>query len=477
MLTPMLIKIKKGLDLPISGQAIQMIEDAAPVRHVAVLGPDYIDLKPTMLVNEGDSVKLGQALFEHKKLPSVRFTAPGAGKITAIQRGAQRRLLSVIIRLDSTEDQETFTAYSSEQLASLTAEQVIDNLLASGLWTALRTRPYSKIPDPDTQPAAIFITAMDTNPLAADPAPIIAAEAASFDHGLNVLAHLTPGSLWVCKAPDADFPIPHNLSQVKVANFAGPHPAGLAGTHIHFLEPVNAHRTVWYLNYQEVIAIGKLFTTGQLWTERIIALGGPQVKYPQQLHTRLGITLPMHPGKGSARLLRTRLGASLEELLEGELAESTENRIISGSVWSGRRAAEWSSYLGRHHLQVSVIKEKPEREFLGWLAPGRKKFSQMNVLLSSFFRNRNETFDFTAGQNGSPRAMIPTGSFEEVMPLDILPTQLLRALLVGDTDMAQKLGCLELDEEDLALCSFVCVGKHDYGAILRENLRQIEKEG
>lgn len=480
-LKPMFIRIKKGLDLPISGQPTQMIEEATPVRHVAVIGPDYIDLKPTMLVNEGDSVKLGQALFAHKKLSSVLFTAPGAGKITAIHRGARRRLLSVIIRLDPTEDQETFAAYSSEQLPSLTVDQVVDNLLASGLWTALRTRPYSKIPDPATRPTAIFITAMDTNPLAADPVPIIAAEEASFEHGLNVLVHLTSGSLWLCKAPGADFSLPKNLAQLKVASFAGPHPAGLAGTHIHYLEPVNAHKTVWHLNYQEVIAIGKLFTTGQLWTERVIALGGPQVKYPhshpQLLRSRLGAILQVRPEKGSARLLRTRLGASLQELLEGELSKSTENRIISGSVWSGRRAAEWSSYLGRHHLQVSVIKEKVEREFLGWLAPGRKKFSQMNVLLSSFFRKRNETFDFTTSQNGSPRAMIPTGSFEEVMPLDILPTQLLRALLVGDTDMAQKLGCLELDEEDLALCSFVCVGKHDYGIILRENLRQIEKEG
>ncbi|MDP1557532.1 MAG: Na(+)-translocating NADH-quinone reductase subunit A [Nitrosomonas sp.] len=453
----MLIRIKKGLDLPISGQTEQTIEKASPVRHVAVLGPDYIDLKATMLVNEGESVKLGQALFAHKKLPNVLFTAPGAGRITAIHRGARRSLLSVIIQLVTTEDQEVFATYSPDQLPGLTTDQVIDNLLASGLWTALRTRPYSKIPDPATRPAAIFITAIDTNPLAADPAPIINAEAESFDHGLNVLAHLTSGPLWVCKAPKADLPLPENLAQLRLASFAGPHPAGLTGTHVHFLEPVNAHKTIWYLNYQEVIAIGKLFTTGQLWTERIIALGGTQVKHPQ--------------------LLRTRLGASLEELLENELTESTANRIISGSVWSGRRTADWSAYLGRHHLQVSVIREKSEREFLGWLAPGRKKFSQMNVMLSSFFRNRNETFDFTAGQNGSPRAMIPTGSFEEVMPLDILPTQLLRSLLVGDTDMAQKLGCLELDEEDLALCSFVCVGKHDYGTILRENLRQIEKEG
>ncbi|SER02580.1 Na+-transporting NADH:ubiquinone oxidoreductase subunit A [Nitrosomonas sp. Nm51] len=461
----MLIRIKKGLDLPISGQVNQaIVEQAAPVHHVAVLGPDYIDLNPAMQVNEGDDVKCGQVLFTHKKLPDVRFTAPGAGRIIAICRGARRKLLSVVIQLGATdnhatEGHETFSAYAPDRLPGLTTGQARENLLASGLWTALRTRPYNKIPDPGTQPAAIFVTAIDTNPLAASPAPIIREQAGSFHHGLSVLAHLTSGSLWVCKASDADFPLPGNLPQLHVADFAGPHPAGLAGTHIHFLEPVDARKTVWYLNYQEVIAIGKLFTTGRLWTERIIALGGPQVRRP--------------------RLLRTRLGASLEDLLENELSASaeTDNRIISGSVWSGRQASGWSTYLGRHHLQISVIREKPEREFFGWLIPGRRKFSQMNVMLPDFFRKRHEAFDFTAGQNGSLRAMIPTGSFEEVMPLDILPTQLLRSLLVGDTEMAQKLGCLELDEEDLALCSFVCVGKHDYGTLLRENLRQIEKEG
>ena len=452
----MLIKIKKGLDLPISGKPEQRVHAAQAVSLVAVLGVDHVDLKPTMLVAEGDRVRLGQALFEHKKLAGVRYTAPGAGQVVAIHRGAQRLLQSVVIQLDETEDEETFTAYAAEQLASLTSDQVVENLLASGLWVALRTRPYSKTPDPTTRPAAIFVTAMDSNPLAADPAPLIAAQAESFGHGLTVLSRLTAGALWVCQSPAAELPLPQGLERLQQASFAGPHPAGLAGTHIHFIEPVDAHKTVWYLNYQEVIAIGKLFTSGRLWTERIVALGGPQVKQP--------------------RLLRTRLGACIEELVAGEL-QSGDNRAISGPVWSGRRAAGWSSYLGRHHLQVCVLKEGTEREFMGWLAPGWKKFSQINVMLSSLFRYRREAFDLTTSQNGSPRAMVPTGSFEEVMPLDILPTQLLRSLVVGDTDMAQKLGCLELDEEDLALCSFVCVGKYDYGTVLRKTLNQIEREG
>lgn len=454
--TPMIVRITKGLDLPISGSPEQRVHAAKAVRHVAVLGVDHLDLKPAMLVVEGDKVKLGQALFEHKKLPGVRFTAPGAGQVTAIHRGVQRKLQSVIIRLDKTEDEELFTAYDADQLASLTEAQVVDNLLASGLWVTLRTRPYSKIPDPSTRPAAIFVTAMDSNPLAADPVPIIAPEAESFGHGLTVLSRLGAMPLWVCKSPEAELPLPQGLDQLRQASFEGPHPAGLAGTHIHFVEPVDAGKIVWHLNYQEVIAIGKLFTSGRLWTERIVALGGPQVKQP--------------------RLLRTRLGACIEELVEGEL-QAGECRVISGSVWSGRQAVDWSSYLGRHHLQVCVLKEGTEREFMGWLSPGRRKYSQTNVMLSSLFRHRGEAFPFTTSQNGSPRAMVPFGTFEEIMPLDILPTYLLRYLIVGDTDMAQRLGCLELDEEDLALCSFVCVGKNEYGLALRKVLRQIEKEG
>lgn len=452
----MVIKIKKGLDLPISGTPEQRVHEAKAINHVGVFGVDHIDMKPAMLVSEGDKVKLGQVLFEHKKVSGVRFTAPGAGKVIAIHRGARRILQSIVIRLDESGDEERFTAYETGQLTSLTEEQVVDNLVTSGLWVTLRTRPYSKIPDPTTRPAAIFVTAMDSNPLAADPAPIIAAEADSFGHGLTVLSRLGSMPLWVCKSPNAELPLPQGLEHLQQASFEGPHPAGLVGTHIHFIEPVNARKTVWHLNYQEVIAIGKLFTSGRLWTERIVALGGPQVKQP--------------------RLLRTRLGACLEELVEGEL-QAGEHRIISGPVWSGRHAVDWSSYLGRHHLQVCVLQEAREREFMGWLSPGRRKFSQTNVMLSSLFRHRGEKFHFTTSQNGSPRAMVPFGTFEEIMPLDILPTYLLRYLVVGDTDMAQKLGCLELDEEDLALCSFVCVGKNEYGLALRRVLSQIEKEG
>ena len=301
---------------------------------------------------------------------------------------------------------------------------------------------------------------MDTNPLAADPQVVIAEQADAFCDGLQVLTKLTEGKVHVCKAAGTDVPVPQNLPSthgqgIHSSDFSGPHPAGLPGTHIHHLHPVNETRTVWHLGYQDVIAIGKLFTTGKLWIERVIALGGPVVLKP--------------------RLLRTRVGASTEELV-AESLEKTECRIITGSVLSGRRAANQTAFLGRSHTQLSVLAEGRKRELLGWINPASNKFSITNVLLSSFKRDHAD-FEFHTSTNGSPRAMVPTGNYERVMPLDILPTQLLRSLLVSDTDMAQKLGCLELDEEDLALCAFVCSGKYDYGPVLRSNLEQIEKEG
>ena len=445
-----MITIKRGLDLPITGTPAQRIEAARPVRSVAIVGFDYHGMKPTMSVQVGDRVKLGQVLFSDKKNPGVVFTAPGAGVVSAIHRGQQRVLQSVVIDLDG-DEQETFASYSAAQLDTLDAQAVRDNLQQSGLWTALRTRPYSKVPAVDAVPSSIFVTAIDTHPLAADPALVIAEQAEAFEQGLKVLSRLA--RVFLCKAPGAALP-GENLSQVKTESFAGPHPAGLAGTHIHFLDPVSANKTVWSIGYQDVIAVGKLFTTGQLSVERVVALGGPVVEQP--------------------RLLRTRLGACLSELTAGELKPGN-NRVISGSVFGGCNARGAFAYLGRYHQQVSCLAEGNDREMLHYLRAGVNKHSVLNVFVSKLMGGKR--FDFTTTTNGSPRAMVPVGNYEKVMPLDILPTQLLRLLIVGDTEMAQKLGCLELDEEDLALCSYVCAGKYEYGPILRDNLTRIEKEG
>ncbi len=445
----MQFNIKKGLDLPITGSPDQVISEGAQVKTVALVGPDYPGLKPRMAVQEGDRVKLGQELFSDKQIPGVTFNSPGCGIVKTINRGAKRALQSVVIELDGDEF-ETFASYPQKELSKLGAEKVQENLLASGLWTALRTRPYSKVPVPGSKPSSIFITAMDTNPLAADPTVIIGERKSDFQNGITVLTQLTEGSVYVCQAPGVKL----DTAEAVVAEFKGAHPAGLPGTHIHFIDPVGPTKTVWSIGYQDVLAMGALFTTGKLNVERVVALAGPVVEQP--------------------RLIRTRLGAETEALVEGQLTE-TDYRVVSGSVLAGRKAAGWAGYLGRYDTQLSVLKEGRERELFGWIVAGSKKYSFLNVYTTSV--NRKKLFDFTTTTNGSARALVPVGHFERVMPMDILPTQLLRALLISDSDSAQLLGCLELDEEDLGLCSFICQGKHNFGPVLRSNLTLIEKEG
>lgn len=447
-----MIKIKKGLDIPIAGAPAQIIEEGPTIHHVVLLGEEYVGMRPSMLVQEGDWVKKGQALFEDKKNPGVMFTAPASGKVSAINRGERRVLQSVVIEIDGNE-QVPFEHYEESSLNQLSDEQVQRHLLASGLWTALRTRPFSKTPVPNSRPRAIFVSAMDTQPLAANPQVIIAAESDAFNHGLTILARLTEGKVHVCHAPGQAV-VSYQNAQVTYNEFSGPHPAGLVGTHIHFLEPVSLNKTVWHVGYQDVIAIGKLFTRGELWTDRIVSLAGPQVEQPV--------------------LLRTRLGASLSELTAGRLKEG-DNRIISGSVLSGTAFSATHGYLGRFHQQVSVIREGREKELFGWVMPGRDKYSITRTTLGHFFKHK--LFAFSTDMHGGERAMVPIGNYERVMPLDILATHLLRDLLAGDTDSAAALGCLELDEEDLALCTFVCPGKYEYGPVLRDILTKIEQEG
>lgn len=447
-----MITIKKGLDVPISGAPAQQISTGKPVKTVAVIGPDYIGMKPTMLVREGDKVALGQKLFEDKKTPGVFFTAPAAGTVTAINRGDKRALLSVVVEVDEAGDENTFTSYGTGELDSVDRDKVVEQLVESGQWVAFRTRPFSKVPSIDSEPAAIFVTAADTNPLAVDPSLVISEYVSDFQAGVNVLTRLTQGKVFVCTG-ETDLSVPEH-DRIQLEKFSGVHPAGNAGTHIHHLRPASLEKMVWTLGYQDVIAIGKLFSTGNIWTERVISIAGPQVSEP--------------------RIVKTRLGANLDELTEGELKDG-DNRVISGSILNGRKADGAQAFLGRYHLQVSVLEEGYERPMLHYCVLGKNRFSTLPIYISNLLRKKS--WDFTTTTNGSERAMVPVGAYEKVMPLDILPTQLLRALIVGDTAMAQQLGALELDEEDLALCTFVCPGKYEYGPILRDNLDRIEREG
>ena len=446
------IKIKRGVDLPIAGSPVETGTrvEAKYTHRCALLGDDYHGLRPAIKVKPGDRVHRGSPILIDKQNPLIQYTSPIAGQIAAIERGDRRALIAVIIEKAAKQTQAKFSSYSRARLDRLAEGDVERLLLETGLWVSLRTRPFSKAPMPSTRPIAIFINLMDTNPLALSPAYALAEE--DFAFGVQVLAKLA--RLFICKPADMD--ISHlniNSDNVEVRSFSGKHPAGLSGTHMHFLSPVGRGRTNWTIGYQDVASIGRLFTTGELMTERVISLAGSQVAKP--------------------RPIKTSSGADLIELTQGELLEG-KNRVISGSVFAGHIAANKRAFLGRYDLQISVLAAGDEREFMHYLSPGLKKFSTLNIYISKWFPKR--LLNFTTSTNGSPRAMMPIGSYEAVMPLDILPTQLLRYLIVGDIEMAEALGCLELDEEDLALCTFVCPGKYEYGPILRHNLTRIEKE-
>lgn len=447
--------IRKGLDLPITGAPKQEIHEGPAVDHVALMAADYPYMKPKMLVKVGDKVKRGQPLFDDRKAEAVRFTSPAAGTVVAINRGAKRALVSVVVEVEETgteADHHTFAAYQAN--AELDGAKVRALLVESGLWTALRARPHDRVPSSTETCASIFVTSMDTRPLAPDPVVALAGRDDDFAAGLGALAHLTDGPIHLCKAPGASFTT-GGVAKVSVSEFEGRHPAGLVGTHIHALDAVSRTKTVWHIDAQDVAAIGHLVRTGQLDVTRVVSIAGPMVKNP--------------------RLLKTRIGASTAALTAGEVSEG-EARIVAGSVLGGRSAmtAE-EAYLGRYHKQVSVLGENREREFLGWLKPGGNIFSTTRAFVSGFFPAKK--YDFTTTTNGSHRAMVPIGMFEKVMPLDVMPTFLLRALVVDDVTRAEALGALELVEEDLSLCSFVSPGKEDFGVALRRNLTDIWKEG
>ena len=462
-MSAMVTTIRRGLDIPIAGGPTQQLPAAVffPPR-VALLGADVNGLRPVLAVHEGERVDAGQVLYGDKERPGVVFTAPCAGMVAQIRRGARRVFQALVLETDGTAaNGRVFgPALDDDELGRLAPETVRAQLLASGLWTSLRTRPYSHIPAADATPRSIFVTALDTHPLAADPAPIIAAHSADLRRGLLALSRLArvfvaaPAAGIADGAPSPVVEAAAGLAGVRCEAFAGPHPAGLPGTHIHFFDPVGATRVVWHLHYQSCIAIGRLFATGRPWRERIISLAGPGVVSP--------------------RLLCTLPGADLLALTAGELHPGRQ-RIVSGSLLGGRTASTDEAFLGSLHLQVSVLPEGDEREFMHYLRAGVDKHSALRVFASSLLGRR--PLPLTTTTQGSPRAMVPVGSYEKVMPLDILPTQLLRALIVGDTEMAQKLGCLELDEEDLALCTYACPGKYEYGPILRDVLTRIAEEG
>jgi Na+-transporting NADH:ubiquinone oxidoreductase subunit A len=450
-------RIRKGLDLPLAGAPAQAIEPARASTRVALHGDDTLGLRPSLRVDVGARVLRGQPLFEDKKNPGVRWVAPASGTVEAVHRGERRAFRSIVIAVDASGEADPeacarFASFTGRPVDALGRDDVVALLTESGLWTGLRERPFSRVPAPATVPRSIFVTAVDTHPHAPDVGVVLAGREAAFRDGVAVLARLTDGPVHVCTDGTLAPPLPAD-ARIRATGFAGPHPAGTAGLHIHLLDPVDATRRVWHVGYQDVIAIGELFSTGRLDTTRVVSLGGPGALRP--------------------RLLRTRLGASLDELTAGETRPG-EQRVVSGSVLGGRAAmGPVEGYLGRYHQQVAVVPEASERELFGYIAPGREKFSVWNVVWGRF---RRAPLALTTTTNGGPRAMVPIGSYERVMPFDLMPTFLLRALATKDIERAEALGVLELDEEDLALATFVDPGKTEWGPLLRDMLERLRKE-
>ncbi len=450
----------RGLSLPINGEPEQKVDSGPKVSRVAILADDYIGMRPSMRVQVGDQVKLGQVLFEDRKTPGVLYTSPGAGTVSAINRGERRALRSVVIDLDEgdTPDETAYESYGGKEPASLSSDEVRAALIECGLWTSLRARPFSKVPPVDSSPRSIFVTAMDSNPLAPDADVVLKGNEADFESGLSVLAKLPDGGkVYLCKKVGSSLGAggAGSAGGVEVHEFDGPHPSGTAGFHIHTIEPADRERVMWHVGYQDVVAIGHFFRTGKLLTDRVVALSGPRTTKP--------------------RLLKTRLGASVDTLVSGE-TQGENNRVVSGSVFNGRKAeGESEGYLGRYHNQVTVLKEGNVRRFLGWLAPGFDKFSLLALFASKLAPGKK--FDFDTDLNGGMRGIVPMGSYEKVMPFDLMPTFLLKSIVANDMEKAEELGVLELDEEDVALCTFACPSKNEYGTALREMLTRIEKEG
>jgi len=419
--------IKRGLDLRIAGAPAGDTLHAKATASAAILGRDFPGVKFELLAEQGRPVKAGDALLRDRHRPSIVFTSPISGTLGSINRGARRALVSLTVIGDDADDAVAFDVPDEPG-----TDQMRGLMLESGLWPSLRTRPFGHIPDPGGEPKALLVTAIDTEPLAPDPAAVIAAHASEFCRGLDALSQLTESPLYLCQAGNAGIPAGES-KRLRIARFDGPHPAGLAGSHIHELCPIRFDgAVVWHIGYQDVIALGYLMATGRAWTRRVISLAGPAVVEP--------------------RLINVSLGAAIDEVVAGELKDDGA-RVVSGSMLCGHIAFGTEAYLGRHHRQITALPEA-NRDHVPW----------WNAALS----------DTSLG--GEPGPLIPTGDLERVAPAGILPVPLLRALLVGDVDRARDLGALELIEEDLMLLSYVCPSKTDYGSLLRKVLDQLHEE-
>ncbi|MCA9752575.1 MAG: NADH:ubiquinone reductase (Na(+)-transporting) subunit A [Gemmatimonadetes bacterium] len=443
------IRMKRGWNVPLSGAPAETVVDAARPVTVSVRPNEFRLVKPRLLVKEGDRVSAGQPLFQDRERAEVQFPSPGGGEVAEVRFGPRRVCEEIVIRLDAQETWAEHRPHSPADARALNRAQVVEMMLDSGLWTSLRRRPFSTIPDPTATPAGIFVAGSDNSPLAASPALAMQGRDEDFQLGVDLLAKLTEGRVHVCLLKGKSVPALVNAQNCEKHTFSGPYPAGLIEAQIHYVLPHKKGREVWYLDCQDVADLGEFARTGRYPVNRVVAVGGE------------GATSPQH--------YRTRRGVSCAHL--DPKASPAANRFVSGSVLSGTQV-RCDSGLGHYDAKFSVIPEGDDADFVGWMLPGEDRVSRFRTFASTL--TRPQAPRMTANLNGSVRAHIATGIYEDVCAVDILPAYLMRALHVGDIEEAESLG-LE-DCAECGLCTFVCPSKIDFQGIIVRGIESVLKE-
>ena len=446
--------LKKGVDIPLLGKpdkSIKSIEN----QSVLKLHPVTIKgIKPKLVVKEGDQVKTGSPLFYDKVLSGVNFVSPGSGVVQSIKLGERRVLEEVCIDVSGKpEEFEESKTYTESEISKIDKSELISILKNSGCWPYLRQRPFSKIANPEDNPKAIFISGFNSAPHSLDYETILNENSEGLQAGVNALNQLTDGSVHFSLNGKQQNVVLNNLNNVKAHNFTGPHPAGNIGIQIHHIDPINVGEVVWYIDLQDVMAIGSQLTTGKFSTDKFISISGEGLDNPTYAKVKRGVTFQ---------------SALYNNLKDGNY------RIISGDVLSGKKV-EIENGLGFYHNQISVIPEGGDREFIGWLKPGKNKYTNSNTYISKFLPKKE--WSLNTLNNGDPRAIVPFGSWERVLPMDIHPNYLIRSIIAKDIEEMEDLGIYECDEEDFALCSFACQSKFPVHEIIRDGLNYIEEEG
>lgn len=446
------IRLRKGFDINLAGKASPTIATLDHPELFAVKPPDFQGVYlPRVLVKEGDTVKAGDTLFRDKRFESVVFTSPVSGEVVEVKRGEKRKLLEIKILADKSFEHKPFKKYSSGDLATLDRAAAQAQMLSSGVWPNIVQRPYGVLADPDETPKAIFISAFDSHPLAPDYNLLFKGEETYFQAGVDVLKKFTSGPIHLNVNADAPASVFSQTKGVELNQFSGPHPAGCVGVQIHHLDPINRGEIAWTINPGGVIQIGKLFLNGIYDSSRIVALAGSEVRKPQYY--------------------KTYSGANISKFTADNL-KSQHVRYISGNVLTGTRI-DSDGFLGFFDHLITVIPEGDYYEFMGWISHTPKKLSFQRAWGLLSFLNKEKEYVLDSNTHGEPRAFVQTGIFEKVTPMDVFPTYLLKAIIAEDFDEMEALGIYEVIEEDLALCDFVDVSKHNVQGILREGIELI----